>query len=525
MPDDDAGLSAQIHADGSAVFTVDETPQQIATTRVEDARREIVRRAAEIAAVIDAPMPLVVNEPDGSWPMIVHPDGRVDSDEGASTPRRAQTDEATSGRRRRTTLPADIPPRPEVVPPVTESVEQSAIPPRPPLPTPVPVPSVPKEAIPPVPPLPTSDPQPAQEPEPEPAPAPRQPEQPVAVTIPPVPEPPDGATTSRSSFVKPTFATSEPKPEVTERAVRSSFLDATSDVRGEAATQSVRGLFNRITGAHLSPGAAERAEREDRATVAGNWTGARTIAVVNAKGGSGKSPSTALLAATFARFGGAGVLAWDNNQTRGTLGWRTEQSQHEATLHDLLPETERLLQPSAQAGDLAKYVHHQTRDRFDVLRSQPLNLAELQRLSGEDVDRIHAVASKYYRLIVMDSGNDEADPVWLRMIDHTDQIVLATNTRPEHAEAGALLLEALTERDERSAALAKNAVTIISQADAKASNAEVRKIVDGFTPLVREVAFVPYDVALVDGQLALSTLKPVTQRAWLGAAAAVARGL
>jgi MinD-like ATPase involved in chromosome partitioning or flagellar assembly len=219
------------------------------------------------------------------------------------------------------------------------------------------------------------------------------------------------------------------------------------------------------------------------------------------------------------------VLAWDNNQTRGTLGWRTEQGPHEATLHELLPETDRLLSSGAQATDLARYVHHQTRDRFDVLRSQPMVLAEQQRIVADDVDRIHAVAAKYYRLIVMDSGNDESDPVWLRMIDHTDQIVVATNTRAEHAEAGALLLEALASRDARSARLAQNAVAIVSQADPNVSSSEVRKVVDGYRALARDVVSIPYDTAMIGGLLHYGALRPATQRAWLTAGATIARGL
>ncbi|MGL1465637.1 hypothetical protein ACSTJV_23795, partial [Vibrio parahaemolyticus] len=81
----------------------------------------------------------------------------------------------------------------------------------------------------------------------------------------------------------------------------------------------------------------------------------------------------------------------------------------------------------------------------------PMALAHEQRVEPSDVDAIHAVAAKYYRLIFIDSGNDESDPMWLRMIDHADQLVVATTTRDDHAEAGALLLEALAERDAGSA--------------------------------------------------------------------------
>ncbi|WP_238439522.1 MinD/ParA family ATP-binding protein [Microbacterium sp. JZ31] len=303
---------------------------------------------------------------------------------------------------------------------------------------------------------------------------------------------------------------------------RRSFL--TPEHAEEPAERGWRGFLVRA-GVRVPPSAEERAERADMSTVSQHWPGPRTIAIVNAKGGSGKTPTTILTSAVFARYGGAGVLAWDNNQTRGTLGWRTEQGPHDASLHDLLPETDRLLSAQAQSADLAHFVHHQTRDRYDVLRSRPMLLADEQRIKKEDIDRIHSVAAKYYRLIVMDSGNDESDPMWRRMIDLADQIVIATTTRAEHAEAGALLLEALTDRDERSARLVRQSVAVVSQADPHASAAEVQSVVDGYRALSREVAAIPYDPAMAGGYLHFSALRPATQRAWLAATAAIARGL
>lgn len=306
------------------------------------------------------------------------------------------------------------------------------------------------------------------------------------------------------------------------RDLRQSFL--VREQIEEPATQGWRGLLTRA-GIRMTPSETERAERADALAASQHWPGPRTIAVVNGKGGAGKTPTTVLLSAVFARYGGSGVLAWDNNQTRGTLGWRTEQGPHDATLLDLLPQVDRLLSTGAQSADLAHYVHHQTRDRFDVLRSKPMALAHEQRVKPSDVDAIHAVAAKYYRLIFIDSGNDESDPMWLRMIDHADQIVVATTTRDDHAEAGALLLEALAERDAASAALADNAVVIVTQADSAATASDVRRVADGYRNLARDAVTIPFDPAMVDGLLRHGSLRPTTQRAWLAAAAAVARGL
>lgn len=290
----------------------------------------------------------------------------------------------------------------------------------------------------------------------------------------------------------------------------------------EPAHTGVRGALTRI-GIRSGPSESERGERADVRAVSRHWPGPRTIAVVNGKGGAGKTPTTVVLAALFARHGGSGVLAWDNNETRGTLGWRTEKGPHERHVLDLLPRAESLMQPTARAADLAAFVHHQTDDKFDVLRSNPLLLPHQQRLTAEDFDAVQLVATKYFRLIFIDSGNDETAPHWLRMIDHADQLVVATTTRPDHAEAGRLLLDALRERDEHSSAIAEAAVVVVSQADREEASAAT--IAAGFDGLAAQAVTIPYDRAMRAPWLRSAALQPPTQRAYLKAAAAVSDGL
>jgi MinD-like ATPase involved in chromosome partitioning or flagellar assembly len=304
------------------------------------------------------------------------------------------------------------------------------------------------------------------------------------------------------------------------RAARASFL--VQEAPQEPATKGWRGLLNRA-GIHVAPSPEEMAERSDIHLVSQHWAGPRTVSIANGKGGANKTPTTALLAGVFARYGGSGVLAWDNNETRGTLGWRTEQGGHDATVQDLLPHTERLLSPGAQSSDLAHYVHHQTGDKYDVLRSNPIALSADQKITRAEFSALHEVASKYFRLVFIDSGNDESAERWQQMIDQTHQLVIATTALGEHAEAGALLLEALAQRDERSAQLAANAVVIVSQSEKNGTGAQA--IADNFTGLARQAVTIPYDDALHGGKIRYEALAPATQRAWLAAAAAVAAGL
>lgn len=305
---------------------------------------------------------------------------------------------------------------------------------------------------------------------------------------------------------------SRPRPD--------SFLSQSS--AGGPKPTGWRAVAGRL-GLKVQASQAQCQQWEDERTVSQHWPGPRTIAVLNGKGGAGKTPTSILLASNFARLGSGSVVAADGNVTRGTLGWRTEQGPHNATILDMVPQTGVLMDPSARNGDVAAYTHHQTIDQFDVLRSNPLLLSTEQKLTPEELDGIQQVLTRYYRMIIWDTGNDEGDSLWLRIVSHADQIVIATTTRTDHAEAGRLLLQGLSGRDERSAALAANAVVVISQADREEPPAT--SLVDGFAGIAREVVTIPYDRAMREQWLRSDKLAPATRAAWLHAAAAVARGL
>lgn len=320
----------------------------------------------------------------------------------------------------------------------------------------------------------------------------------------------------------------EPTPEApieedppAEVPSRTSFI--TPHGGSEAATAGWRGALASL-GITVKPSAAEVARRDREQVVSRQWAGCRTIAVVNGKGGVGKTMTTAMLAAVYARFGGGNVLAWDNNDTRGTLGWRTEQGLYDTTVRDLLPAAESLLGPAAGVSDIARFVHHQTTDRYDVLRSNPELLATDQRIEHSEFDLLMQVAARYYRLVIFDSGNDESAERWLRMVDSSYQLVIPTLAAPEPAESASLLLDALRRRDERSAHLAENAVVVVTNPE-PTRRLEVDRIVDGFTGHVRQVATIPFDPALKSGPLRYEALRPGTRDAWVTVAAHAATQL
>jgi MinD-like ATPase involved in chromosome partitioning or flagellar assembly len=497
-------ITARFSGDYSGELSIDGVRESFAADSQEQLREAILSRVSNVAVELGRPVKVITEDDEGAWLLVVHADGEiggeerldaeptVDPDDRLAHPHRAG-DQSDLGAGRVFNDPDDSNDSND-----SDDVDLVGIV------DPDDIEFAPTSAL-----GESMDAYAARvddEPEPEPEPEPE-----LEPAFEPQPE----------TRPNPALQT-ETEPEPVPLAGRASFL--TEELKPDSAKKGWRGFLAK-TGLPIPASAKERIEREETHAVSRHWAGPRTIAIVNGKGGANKTPTTAMLAALFARNGGSGVLAWDNNETRGTLGWRTEQGPHDATVQTLLPNTEHLFSPSAQASDLSHFVHHQTADKYDVLRSNPTMLATQQRITSDDFDRLHSVAAKYFRLIFIDSGNDESAERWLRMIDHTDQLVIATTALGEHAEAGALLLEALAQRDETSARLASQAVVIVSQSEKAGTAADARKVAAGFEPLARRAVSVPFDPAIHGGRLAYSSLTPASRRAWLHAAAAVAEGL
>ena len=86
----------------------------------------------------------------------------------------------------------------------------------------------------------------------------------------------------------------------------------------------------------LGAGPAERQHMTDRLTIQKDFDGPRTIAFINPKGGAAKTTGVLAAGYTFGTIRGGGVIAWDNNETRGTLGIRGTRSTHRNTTRELL---------------------------------------------------------------------------------------------------------------------------------------------------------------------------------------------
>jgi hypothetical protein len=163
------------------------------------------------------------------------------------------------------------------------------------------------------------------------------------------------------------------------------------------------------------------------------------------EGRAHKTTSTLLLAATFGTQRGGATLAWDNNETRGTLGWRAQNAPHHRTAVDLLEDLDRSTPDRASLAALDTYVRTQVDARFDVLASDE-DAAASSTIDATAFDRLHDVLSRYYRLLIVDTGNNMRASNWVAAVAAADQLVIVSTVREDTAASAAWLLDGCARR-------------------------------------------------------------------------------
>lgn len=273
---------------------------------------------------------------------------------------------------------------------------------------------------------------------------------------------------------------------------------------------------------NLSPGQREQQLRKQTELVRRNFGGLRQITVVNPKGGAGKTCAVLLLAMTFGRKRGGYVLAWDNNETQGTLGMRSQQDFHSRTVRDLMRDLHQFQGMNSRVGDLSQYVRAQGDGMFEVLASDESATAG-EMLTADAFAEIREVVSRFYKLIMVDTGNNVRAENWQAAIDATDQLVVTMSARNDSAETAARMLDHL-EQTGRSR-LVRQAVSIVSMPPSR-KELDIPAIERHFAARTRAVLIAPYERMLDSGEpIDYARLSQDSQDAWLAIAAAVAEGL
>lgn len=328
------------------------------------------------------------------------------------------------------------------------------------------------------------------------------------------------APTAPQQQAAPQVAVAKPRPTLND------LLQSRPAAPVGPATMGWQGTVRKLTGGLIkpAPSAFELAHRDAIERVARSLSGPRTIVVINPKGGAHKTTSTMLLSATFGIHRGGSVLAWDNNETRGTLGWRAQPARHQNTAVDLLRDLDRFNDiRNARVGDLDNYVRAQNPTQFHVLASDE-DAAASSTIDAAAFENLHQTLSRFYRVIVVDTGNNMRASNWEAALAAADQVVIVSTIREDTANSAAWLVDGLYEKGHEDKV--RNAVTVLASPSKVADPQLVRRLDSHFRSLTRAVHHVPHDDALVDGgTLNFDALSPATREAWLQVTATVADGL
>ncbi|MGV8978396.1 MAG: MinD/ParA family ATP-binding protein [Cellulomonas sp.] len=437
-------LQAVVRADGTAEVVLDGATQRVETSSVAEAGAAIMSLVAEVAARTGRSVPVQVQDPDGLWSLLVHPDGSVEEASAAlaeTRGRRSQDDGADDTR------------QVQVVPSATAV-------------------STPARAV---------------------------------------------GRTAGSRVAAPAtgaFPTLDDLLSTRRRPV-SGYAD-----------QGWRKGIRRVTGGLISPGPgrSEAAYRNRITRIQRNFDGPKTIVVINPKGGAHKTTATLLIAATFGIHRGGYTLAWDNNETRGTLGWRSRPAQHANTAVNLAQDLARFADlRTARVGDLDDYVRSQASAQFDVLASDE-DAASAASIDAAAFMALHRTLSRFYRVLVVDTGNNMRASNWQAAVAVADQLVIVSTVREDTAQSAAWAIDAL-----RSAGyddLLRTAVTVLSAPEPKVDKQLRKRLHKHFGALTRAVLDVPHDKRLIHGgPIEFAALAPATRAAWLDVTATVADGL
>lgn len=325
-------------------------------------------------------------------------------------------------------------------------------------------------------------------------------------------------------------------PEAVRRPPTRADLRAAAPAPPEGpATIGWQASLNHLTGGlmKLGPGPKEKEHRNAIRIVQRSWAGPRTVVVINSKGGGIKTTTSYRLGSIFGALRGGYVLAWDNNESNGNLGSRSAPAHHENTVLELFRDLEQFAHsPSSQVGDLDNYVRSQP-SRFDVLASKEAgdkvdaHLAEPNPMLGfgaEEFVAVHSAMSRYYRLVIVDTGNQVGRPNWLAAVKAADQLVVAVTAGDDIAQGGAGALDHLVNLGHGEAV--SKAITVLTHRDENPDKGDLARIRDHFHARTRGMVEIPYSKPLTRGvRYTAPEEHTATYEAWLHAAALIATGL
>ncbi|MBF6061997.1 ParA family protein [Nocardia terpenica] len=245
--------------------------------------------------------------------------------------------------------------------------------------------------------------------------------------------------------------------------------------------------------------------------------GTPLVVVANPKGGAGVTPAVVMLAALFGQHRGGQVVAWDTNESCGTLADRAAICTGPHTVWDVLGHARQLCSPNADASAVARFLHRQS--TLEEVLGSDHEPGATRCIGAEECAAIWAVLRRHRSLIVADTGNNDRAEGFRWAIETATQLVVPVIGRRDVVVAALRLLDGIadTGRDD----LASAAVIVLANGGDSAMAAQALSNAG-----VQRVITVPFDPVLASGErIVVPRLPRATIAAWAEVAATVADGI
>lgn len=304
------------------------------------------------------------------------------------------------------------------------------------------------------------------------------------------------------------FATSPPPV-----AASTGSWSVTAPPRPEPAQWGAKRHWVRLLSLGLAKakaGPAELAHRQAEDLIrSASWPRAVRVAVVNPKGGVGKTPAAIIIAGIIAQLRGGGVVVWDAGDSAGSLAMRAEGIQ-QACVSDVAAHPDHFANP----GTIAAAVTRQT--SFAAV----MGSKRQRQLDDQAVHRIMTTLDQSFPISIADTGNVPHSPAFRFAVGYSDAIVIPTPATRDAIDRALEVLDML--QSSPLAHLAARATVVINRGlGAQGDLADQAREV--FTQRGAGVVFdVPFDRAIAaNGVLRPRDLSHASQIAWTQVAASV----
>lgn len=230
----------------------------------------------------------------------------------------------------------------------------------------------------------------------------------------------------------------------------------------------------------------------------------RYVPVLSRKGGVGKTTVTTLLGMVLADTREDRVIAMDANPDRGTLSDRSP-GRADFTARNLVKDRFTV----TTFSQLSSYV---ARDgsRLDVLASDT-DPTVAQAFDDADYRAVTDILSKYYSIVLTDSGTGMVHSVMKGTLEKADAVVLVSGGSVDEARLASETLSWLEAHGRHD--LVARAIVVINMAGGE-TQVDIDQIEDHFRSRVNHVLRIPYDKHLAEGsRVELDKLHPATRAA------------